>query len=216
MERHFGIECNNFDDASLREINQFVFVHPSIFTPLDSTNDGIHDKNSNHPLVADLDTKKLINIVKFDLRKGKAPGHDTIKHKLLRLAIQTPFYIHLAKLFTLSLRIGYIPTAWKLATLCMLIKPDKLPSLTASYRPIIYQSIPSLPPGNPLGFARSHFPGGWVFAHLFCLGVRGFESEKFSTVLKEKCRNFLFVSTKQEAACKSGVFENSIYLLYLL
>ena len=31
---------------------------------------------------------------------------------------------------------GYIPTAWKLAILCMLIKPDKLFSLTTSYRPI--------------------------------------------------------------------------------
>ena len=68
--------------------------------------------------------------------QDKAPGHDTITHELLRLAIGTPFYIHLAKLFTFSLRIGYIPTAWKLATLCMLIKPDKLPSLTTSYRPI--------------------------------------------------------------------------------
>ena len=78
------------------------------------------------------DPKELITIVKFDLRKGKAPGHD----ELLRLAIGAPFYIHLAKLFTFSLGIGYILTAWKLATLCMLIEPDKLPSLTASYRPI--------------------------------------------------------------------------------
>ena len=32
------------------------------------------------------------------------------------------------------MQIGYIPTAWKLATLRMLLKPDKLPSLTISYR----------------------------------------------------------------------------------
>ena len=37
---------------------------------------------------------------------------------------------------TSSIQIGYIPTAWKLATLRMLLKPDKLPSLTTSYRPI--------------------------------------------------------------------------------
>ena len=43
---------------------------------------------------------------------------------------------HLARLFTSSIQIGYIPTAWKLATLRMLLKPDKLPSLTTSYRPI--------------------------------------------------------------------------------
>ena len=45
------------------------------------------------------------------INKGKAPGHDTITHELLRLAIETPFYIHRAKLFAFSLRIGYIPTA---------------------------------------------------------------------------------------------------------
>ena len=43
---------------------------------------------------------------------------------------------HLAELFTFSLRMGYIPTAWNLATLCMLIKPDNLPSLTTTCRPI--------------------------------------------------------------------------------
>ena len=136
VERHFGIDCNSFDDTNLREMDQFVEANPYIFTPLDSTNDGIHDKDDNHLLVAYVDPKELINIVKFDLRKGKALGHDTITHELLRLAIGTPFYIHLAKLFTFSLVIGYIPTAWKLATFCILIKPDKLPSLTTSYKPI--------------------------------------------------------------------------------
>ena len=31
---------------------------------------------------------------------------------------------------------GYIPTAWEIAILCMLLKPDKLPTVTTSYRPI--------------------------------------------------------------------------------
>ena len=35
-----------------------------------------------------------------------------------------------------SIKLGYIPAAWEIATLCMLLKPDKLPSLTTSYRPI--------------------------------------------------------------------------------
>ena len=111
MEKHFGIECNNFDDRNLREFNQFVEANPYVFTPFDSTNDGIHYKDDNHRLVADVDPKELITIVKFDPRKNKAPGHHTITHELLRLAIETPFYIHLAKLVTFTLRIGYIPTA---------------------------------------------------------------------------------------------------------
>ena len=62
----------------------------------------------------------LIRIVKF-LKRGKAPGPS--------------LFHHLARLFTSSIKIGYIPTAWKLATLPILLKPDKLPSLTTSYRP---------------------------------------------------------------------------------
>ena len=38
--------------------------------------------------------------------------------------------------FTSSIQLGYIPTAWKLATLRMLLKPDKPITLTTSYRPI--------------------------------------------------------------------------------
>ena len=85
VERHFGFECNNFNGTNLREINQFVEANPYLFIPLDSTNDSIHGKDDNHRLVADVDPKELIKIVKFDPRKGKAPGHDTIAHELFNL-----------------------------------------------------------------------------------------------------------------------------------
>ena len=48
---------------------------------------------------------------------------------------------------------------------------------------------PDHPPVDPRGFARSHCPRGRVFAQLLSLGRRGFKFEKFSAVLKEKCRN---------------------------
>ena len=35
-----------------------------------------------------------------------------------------------------NMQLGHIPTTWKVANLRMLLKPDKLPSLTTSYRPI--------------------------------------------------------------------------------
>ena len=41
-----------------------------------------------------------------------------------------------APAFTISLKLGFIPHVWKIAVLCMLIKPDKPPSQTTSYRPI--------------------------------------------------------------------------------
>ena len=85
--------------------------------------------------MADVDEQTLIKLVKF-LKRGKAPGPDTIHNEVLRLGTTTSLFHHLAKLFTSSIQLGYIPTAWKLATLRMLLNPDKLPSLTTSYRPI--------------------------------------------------------------------------------
>ena len=42
---------------------------------------------------------------------------------------------HIAKLFTSSIKQGYILTACEIATLRTLLKPDKFPSFTTSYRP---------------------------------------------------------------------------------
>ena len=85
--------------------------------------------------MANVDAPTLIKLVKF-LKRGKAPGPDNMHNEVLRLGTTTSLYHHLARLFTSSIQLGYIPTAWKLATLRMLLKPDKLPSLTTSYRPI--------------------------------------------------------------------------------
>ena len=95
--------------------------------------------DDDHDLVADIDSDTLIRIVKF-LKRGKAPGPDYIYNEVLRLGTTTSLFHHLARLFTSFIQIGYIPTAWKLATLHMLLKPDKLPSLTTSYRPISLMS----------------------------------------------------------------------------
>ena len=95
--------------------------------------------DDDHDLVADVDSDTLIKIVKL-LKRGKAPGPDNIHNEVLRLGTTTSLFHHLAQLFTSSIQIGYIPTSWKLATLRMLLKPDKLPSLTTSYRPISLMS----------------------------------------------------------------------------
>ena len=88
-----------------------------------------------HELVADVDAQTLIKLVKF-LERRKTPGPDNIHNEVLRLGTTTSLYHHLARLFTSSIQLDYIPTAWKIATLRMLLKPDKLPSLTTSYKPI--------------------------------------------------------------------------------
>ena len=66
----------------------------------------------------------------------KPQSPNTIHSEVLRLGATTLLFHHLARLFASSIQLGYIPTAWKLATLRMSLKPDELPSLTTSYRPI--------------------------------------------------------------------------------
>ena len=95
--------------------------------------------DDDHDLVADIDSDSLIRIVKF-LNRGKAPGPDNIHNEVLRQGTTTSLFHHLARLFISSIQIGYIPAAWKLATLRMLLKPDNLTSLTTSYRPISLMS----------------------------------------------------------------------------
>ena len=90
---------------------------------------------NEHELVEDVDAQSLIKLVKF-LNRGKAPCSDTIHNEVLKLGTTTSLFHHLARLFTCSIQLGYIPTAWKIATLRMLLKPNKLYSLTTSYRPI--------------------------------------------------------------------------------
>ena len=135
VERHFGIESDHFDSNHFHDVNKFVEDNHRYFYPPEDPDDYRFDVGNEHELVADVDATTLIKLVKF-LKRGKAPGPDTIPNEVLRLGTTTSLFHHLAKLFTSSIELGYIPTAWKIATLRMLLKPDKLPSLTTSYRPI--------------------------------------------------------------------------------
>ena len=135
VERHFGIQSDNFDSNHFDEVNQFTEDNYEYFYLPEDPDDYRLDMDDDHDLVADIDSDTLIRIVKF-LKRGKAPGPDNIHNEVLRLGTTTSLFDHLARLFTSSIQIGYIPAAWKLATLRMLLKPDKLPSLTTSSRPI--------------------------------------------------------------------------------
>ena len=138
VERHFGIQSDNYDSKHFDEVNQFIEDNYVYFYPPEDQDDYRADMDDDHNLVADTDSDTLIRIVKF-VKRGKAPGPDNIHNEVLRLGTTTSLFHHLASL-TSSIQIGYIPTAWKLATLHMLLKPDKLPSLTTSYRPISLMS----------------------------------------------------------------------------
>ena len=135
VERHFGIESDHFDSNHFDDVNKFIEDNYRYFYPPEDPDDYRFDVGNEHELVADVDAPTLIKLVKF-LKRGKAPGPDNMYNEVLRLGTTTSLYHHLARLFTSSIQLGYIPTASKLATLRMLLKPDKLPSLTSSYRPI--------------------------------------------------------------------------------
>ena len=139
VERHFDIQSDNFDLKHFDEVNQFIEDNYVYFYPPEDPDDYRTDMDDHHNLVADIDSDTLIRIVKF-LKRGKAPGPDNIHNEVLRQGTTTSLFHHLARLFTSSIQIGYIPTVWKLATLHMLLKPDKLPSFTTSYRPISLMS----------------------------------------------------------------------------
>ena len=81
--------------------------------PPEDPDDYTSDMDDDHDLVADIDSDTLIKLIKF-LRRGKAPGPDNIHNEVLRLGTTTSLLHHLARLFTSSIQIGYIPTAWKL------------------------------------------------------------------------------------------------------
>ena len=136
VERNFGIESHLFSKSQFDRINKFVEAHSYHFTPLDSLHDNITDTDDDSDLVADVDPDTLIRIVRTELKNGKAPGIDNVYNIILKKAIGTGFYKVLARAFTISLKLGFIPHVWKVAVLCMFIKPDNLPSQTSSYRPI--------------------------------------------------------------------------------
>ena len=133
VERNFGIESHLFSKSQFDRINKFVEAHSYHFTPLDSVHDNVTDTDDDSDLVADVDPDTLIHIVRTELKNGKAPGIDNIYNNIiLKKAIGTGFHRPLARAFTISLKLGFIPHVWKVAVLCMLMKPDKPPSQTTS------------------------------------------------------------------------------------
>ena len=83
--------------------------------------------------------RHLIHIVRTELKNGTAPGLDNVCSIILKKAIHAGFYKVLAQVFTISQKLGFIPYVWKVAVLCMLIKPQyahKPPSQTTTYRAI--------------------------------------------------------------------------------
>ena len=102
VERHFGIQSDNFDSNHFDEVNQFIEDNYQYFYPLEDPDDYRLDIDNDHDLVVDIDSDTLIRIVKFP-KRGKAPGPGNIHNEVLRLGTTTSLFHHLARLFTSSI-----------------------------------------------------------------------------------------------------------------
>ena len=65
VERHFGIQSDNFDLNHFDEVNQFIEDDYEYFYPPEDPNDYRLEMDDDHDLVADIDSDTLIGIVKF-------------------------------------------------------------------------------------------------------------------------------------------------------
>ena len=108
--RNFGIESHLFRKSHFDHINKFVEAHSYHFTPLDSLDDNTTDTDYDSDLVADVDPDTFIRIVRTELKNGKAPGIDNVYNIILKKAIGTGFHKVLAPAFTISLKLGFIPS----------------------------------------------------------------------------------------------------------
>ena len=127
VERHFGIQSDNFDSNHVDEVNQFTEHNYECFYPPDKPDDYRSDMDDDHDLVADIDSDTLNSIVKF-YKRGKVPGPDNIHSEVLTyihsevltylltylLTYTTSLFHHLARLFTSSIQIGYISTTLRM------------------------------------------------------------------------------------------------------
>ena len=102
VERHFGIQSDNFDLNHFHEVNQSMKDNYEYFYLPQDTDDYRLDMDDDHDLVADIDSDTLIRTVKF-LKRGKAPGPDNIHNEVLKLGTPTSLFHHLAWLFTSSI-----------------------------------------------------------------------------------------------------------------
>ena len=77
------------DSNHFNEVNQFIENNLEYIYPPEHPNDYRFDVRNEHELVEDADFKTLIKLIKF-LKRGKAPGPDTIHNEVLRLGTTPP------------------------------------------------------------------------------------------------------------------------------
>lgn len=80
------------------------------------------------------DLEEVLAIIK-NLKINKAPGKDSIKNKMVKLLPLT-YVQQLVHIYNACLDLQYFPTAWKTASIILILKQNKDPANPTSYRPI--------------------------------------------------------------------------------
>ncbi|MCP3661298.1 MAG: RNA-directed DNA polymerase [Gammaproteobacteria bacterium] len=113
-----------------QRVDARINASPNLYKPLDTAPP---PNLNNTALTAEITPEEIKLALKHS--KNTAPGHDNIQAILLKHAPYA-FLRIMAILYTASLHTGYIPSAWKRSTICMLPKPFKRTSDPTNYRPI--------------------------------------------------------------------------------
>ena len=81
FERHFGIESKHFDSNHFDEVNKFIEDNHKYFYPPEDPDYYRFDVGNEHELVEDVNPQTLVKLINF-LKRGKAPGSDTIHNEV--------------------------------------------------------------------------------------------------------------------------------------
>ena len=116
-----------FDNQHKSYIDRYVNDNADIF------NCTKHDtSHTDEPITV---SSAHVTLLIKALNPKKAAGPDKINHRLIKL-LEGSLSTILSEIFTLSLRAGYIPKAWKQASVLVIKKPNKIASDPGNYRPI--------------------------------------------------------------------------------
>ena len=122
MEKVFSSTVvRNFNEANFNKINEAI---PTLFSSMEN--------EIPLPQVSPLDIKTAI---RSEIGSRGAPGEDQITNKALK-HLPPSYHESIANIFNSSIKLGYVPKAWKNATIVMIPKPKKDHSLAGSHRPI--------------------------------------------------------------------------------
>jgi len=146
------------------------------FHPHDTENDSnFHDiiYHEESEIISPVTPKEVETEIK-NINGKKAPGYELITGELLK-KLPHKAIVKLTNIINASFRLKYVPSAWKVSEVIMIMKPGKSPNEIASYRPIsllpvmskVYEKLlikrlkpiidkKQLVPGHQFGFRTKH------------------------------------------------------------